>query len=101
MKPNRPTLPAVLLGAGGRTCIAFAAGRKYIHAVEMHEPVRLARIPVAGKALAVARWPMFLNGKPYPVRRAARYYLRSEISKTGRAAKVLRALARGQTEIRP
>lgn len=101
MKPNRPTLPAVLLGAGGRTCIAFACGRKFIHAVEMNEPIRISRIALADTRNDVSCWPMFLNGKPYPVRRAARYYLRSEISKTGRARKVLRALARGQTEIRP
>jgi len=91
-------LPLALRGAGGRTVLGFAAGRKYLHAVAMGEPISIVKIPIAnGPALR----PVFLKSKPYPIRRAARRYLKSEISKTDRAAKVLRALARGQTEFRP
>lgn len=91
--PSMPALPAVLFGNGLRTCIAYKRGRKYFHAVEMGEPIRITRVSIGDSP---ARWPMQLRGKPYPVRKAARQYLRSEISKTGRAAKVLRAIARGR-----
>lgn len=83
---------------GSCTAIAFAVGRKYMHAVAMGQPIHLVAIPITQeKAWA----PLERNGKPYLVRRAARRYLKSEISKTERAVKVLRALARGETAIRP
>jgi hypothetical protein len=82
-------LPAVLLGAGGRSCIAFAAGRKYLHVVAMGEPISLAAFPLEHHLD-----PAQLKGEPYPVRRAARIYLRSQIAKTDRAKRVLRALVK-------
>lgn len=90
--PGLPALPAVLFGAGGksRSCIAFAAGRKYLHVVKMDEPIAVDSLPIAA-----ALDPALLKGKPYPVRRAARIYLRSPIEKTERAKRVLRALANG------
>jgi hypothetical protein len=96
MRGNKPVaasiaVPSVLLGAGGRSVIAFQAGRKYLHAVRMDEPIAVVAIPLSS-ALRAAQ----LKGKPYPVRRAARLYLESEIAKTGRARRVLRALARGK-----
>jgi hypothetical protein len=89
-------LPAVLFGAGGksRSCIAFAAGRKYLHVVTMGEPIGIDSLP-----LEAALDPAQLKGKPYPVRRAARIYLRSHIEKTDRAKRILRALAKGDTEV--
>lgn len=87
-------LPAVVLGAGGRSAIAFAAGRKYLHVVKMGEPITIDSLP-----LDAALDPAQLKGKPYPVRRAARIYLRSHIEKTDRAKRVLRALAKGETEV--
>lgn len=89
-------LPAVLFGAGGksRSCIAFAAGRKYLHVIRMHEPISVESLPLASPLD-----PALLKGKPYPVRRAARIYLRSHIEKTDRAKRILRALAKGDTEV--
>lgn len=87
-------LPSVLLAGGGRSCIAFAAGRKYIHAVAMGEPIGLVSLPLTGRLD-----PAQLKGKPYPVRRAARIYLKSQITKTDRAKRILRALAKGDTEV--
>lgn len=88
------SLPSVLLGAGGRSCIAFAAGRKYLHVVAMGEPIGISTVPLQSNFDAAQ-----LKGKPYPVRRAARIYLRSQITKTERAKRILRALAKGETEV--
>jgi hypothetical protein len=88
------TLPSVLLGASGRSFIAFGSGRKYLHAVAMSEPIGVITLP-----LDTPLEPMLLKGKTYPVRRAARIYLRSQISKTDRAKRILRQLARGETEV--
>jgi hypothetical protein len=88
-------LPAVLLGAGGRSCIAFAAGRKYLQAVFMGEPIAVESVPLESIKFDRA----VLKGKAYPVRRAARIYLKSQISKTDRAKRILRALAKGETEV--
>ena len=90
-----PTVPTVLLGAGGRTCIAFSAGRKYLHAVCMDQPIGLVALPLEHDLV-----PLHLKGQPYPVRRAARIYLRSQIAKTGRAKRILRQLAKGENEVR-
>lgn len=97
-KPNsRPAmaLPSVLLGAGGRSCIAFAVGRKYLQCVFMGEPIGVESVALDNFQSDVA----LLKGKPYPVRRAARIYLKSQITKTERARRVLRALAKGDTEV--
>ncbi len=40
-----------------------------------------------------------LNGKPYPARRAARLYLKSGFEISVRARRVLRLVAKGETEI--
>lgn len=89
------TLPSVLIGAGARSCIAFAAGRKYLHAVFMGQPIAVDSIALDNLKLE----PALLQGKPYPVRRAARLYLRSQIAKTDRAKRVLRSLAKGETGV--
>lgn len=89
-------IPCVVFGAGRHSFIAFSVGRKFVHAVAMDQPIQVVKLPI-GSPIEEAR----LRGKPYPVRRAARVYLRSAISKTDRAKKVLRALARGETSIRP
>jgi hypothetical protein len=89
-------LPAVLFGASGksRSCIAFAVGRKYLHVVKMDEPISVDSLPIEAQLD-----PALLKGKPYPVKRAARLYLRSQIGKTERAKRILRALAKGDTEV--
>jgi hypothetical protein len=79
-----PALPRVLLSAGGHSFIVFAAGRKWLHAVAMGEPITVVTLPIVNSFDEAQ-----LKGKPYPVRRAAR-------AKTERARRVLRALARGQ-----
>jgi hypothetical protein len=84
-----------VLTIGSRTCIAFHAGRKYLHVVRMDTPIAVDQLP-----LERAPTPLQLKGKPYPVRRAARAYLRSEIAKTDRARQILRKLAAGATEVR-
>lgn len=89
-----PALPRVLLGQNGRSVIVFAAGRKWLHAVAMGEPISVVTLPLMNDCDEA-----LLKGKPYPVRRAARIYLRSEIGKTDRAKRILRALARGETEV--
>lgn len=88
-------LPSVLIGAGARSCIAFATGRKYLHAVFMGQPIAVDSMALDNLKLE----PALLNGKPYPVRRAARLYLRSQITKTDRARRILCALAKGETEV--
>lgn len=85
----KPAVPLVLRGQGGRTLIAFAAGRKWLKAVAMGEPIALVELPLE-HGLA----PLELKGKPYPVRRAARRFLRSELDKTDKAKRVLRALVK-------
>lgn len=89
-----PALPRVLLMKGGHTAIVFAAGRKWLHAVAMDHPIGIVTLPLLNDFDELQ-----LKGKPYPVRRAARTYLRSPITKTDRAKRVLRALARGDTEV--
>ena len=85
----KPAIPLVLRGAGGRTFIAFSGGRKWLQAVAMREPIRVVSLP-----LEHGLKPLELKGKPYPVRRAARMYLRSQVTKTERARRVLRALVK-------
>lgn len=85
----KPAVPLVLRGQGSRTFIAFAAGRKWLKAVAMREPIKLVSLPIEH-----GLQPLLLKGKPYPVRRAARAYLRSEVDKTKRARQVLRQLVK-------
>lgn len=87
---------------GSRSLILFAVGRKYAHAVAMGEVIRTIKVergrrPPQGKNqddgfyLPELR-PVYLHDLPYPVRRAARTYLRSGLRKSPRAARILRAL---------
>lgn len=87
-------LPRVVLMKGGHTAIVFAAGRKWLHAVAMNQPIGIVTLPVLNDFDELQ-----LKGKAYPVRRAARVYLRSPIAKTDRAGRVLRQLAKGATEV--
>jgi len=87
-------LPRVVALKGGHTAIVFAGGRKWLHAVAMDQPIGIVTLPIANDFDTLE-----LKGKPYPVRRAARIYLRSPIVKTERAKRVLRALAKGTTEV--
>lgn len=91
-------VPLVVLAPGGHTFILFAIGRKKLHAVAMGEPIKLVSMPIERARSFI---PLVRKMQPYPVKRAARSYLRSEICKTGRATNVLRALSRGETAVRP
>lgn len=86
------SFPCVLRGPGGHSFIAFKAGRKWLHAVAMDQPIALVTLPLENNQLV----PLERKGKPYPVPRAARMYLRSEIEKTDSARRVLRELTRRQ-----
>ena len=90
--PRLPNLPAVMVGAGGRTCIAFKVGRKWCHVVKMGEPIAVDAVAIDASDFHA----LLAAGAPYPVRKAARRYLASEISKTDRALRILRAIARGR-----
>lgn len=67
-----------------RTCIVFSVGRKYMHAVTMDGSIGCVEI-----ARNIKLEPLMLKGKPYPIQRAAELYLKSTLTKTERAVKVL------------
>ena len=67
-----------------RTCIVFSVGRSYMHAVTMDGTIGCVEI-LKGTKLE----PLMLKGKPYPIQRAAELYLKSTLTKTDRAVKVL------------
>ena len=67
-----------------RTCIVFSVGRKYMHAVTMDGSIGCVEI-----ARDTKLEPLMLKGKPYPIQRAAELYLKSTLTKTERAVKVL------------
>ena len=70
-----------------RTCIVFSVGRKYMHAVTMDGTIGCIEI-----ARETKLEPLLLKGKPYPIQRAAELYLKSTITKTELAVKVLTKL---------
>ena len=67
-----------------RTCIVFSVGRKYMQAVTMDGTIGC--VEIAGDTKLE---PLMLKGKPYPIQRAAELYLKSTLTKTERAVKVL------------
>ena len=67
-----------------RTRIVFSVGRKYMHAVTMDGTIGCVEIAKDTKLE-----PLMLKGKPYPIQRAAELYLKSTLTKTDRAVKVL------------
>ena len=76
---------------GSRSMIAFAAGRTYTYAVAMDTPIKVVKL----ERPQLLR-PATLKEKPYPVSRAARIYLKSELPITKRASQILRALIKRQ-----
>lgn len=88
---------------GSRSLILFAVGRKFAHAVAMGDVIRVVKVELAKRPRGQGRLqddafyldelrPAMLRDLPYPIRRAARTYLRSDLRKTPKAAKVLRGL---------
>ena len=73
-----------------RTCIIFSVGRKSMHAVTMDGSIGCIEI-AKDRHLE----PLMLNGKPYPIERAAALYLGSALTKTEVAVKVLTKLLNG------
>lgn len=82
----------VLVQHGGRSMIVFQRGRKWLHAVAMDTPIAVVKIAADTRGLTEAQ----LKGKPYPVKRAARIYLKSQIAKTDKARATLRRIAKGK-----
>lgn len=81
--------------------ILYGAGRKLIYVVRMGNIIREEKLPKDAQRLFV---PALHKGEPYPVRRAARLYLKSSLPKSNRAAKVLRGLVKRsqpQQEVQP
>ncbi len=80
-----------MVAHGNRTLIVFQRGRKWLHAVAMDTPIALVKVPTDARDLALLE----LKGKPYPAKRAARIYLKSQIPKTDKARATLRRIAKG------
>lgn len=78
---------------GSHSLIIFAQGRKYLHAVAMGDTIRIVSV-LLSKSDHLR--PVRLKNKPYPVKKAVRTYLRSELRKTKRAGKVLRQLLKSK-----
>jgi len=84
--------PQVLLDGNNRPLIVFGRGRLLYSAVVAGDNIKLAKIDT----LRGLR-PAELKGDPYPVRRAASYYLNhTDREITPRAKLVLRGLVRRQ-----
>jgi len=95
---------------GSRSLILFAVGRKFAHAVDMGDVIRVVKVELGNrprgqtiKAMSEGLYmgdlrPAMLRDLPYPIKRAVRTYLRSDLRKTPKAAKVLRGLLRKEGE---
>lgn len=88
-KPAVSALPVgVYFNSRRETCIVYKVAHQHVHAVFMGPQITAGQMTVhAFTREFTGRWPQ------YPLRRAARLYLRSDLSKDERAAQALRLLA--------
>jgi len=80
-----------VMADGSHSFIVFAQGRKYLYAIAMGSVIRIITVDRREERHLC---PVLLRNEPYPVKKAARLYLRSELPKTKRAGKALRQLLR-------
>jgi len=88
--------PEVLRNASGRPLIVFARGRVLFHVVEATD----SAIKLATLATLRGLQPLELRGNPYPVKRAASYWLNKDYREiTPRAKSVLRGLVARKVKV--
>jgi hypothetical protein len=68
----KPALHPVQRDRNARTHLIATVGHKWIHAVVLDYPVRLAQLPLHDHGLQ----PMTFRGEPYPLKRAVRMFRR-------------------------
>jgi len=89
-----PFTPQVLRDANGRPYIVFGKGRILWHAIKVDSNIALAKLDT------IRGMPEILyKGAPYPVRKAASFYLNHDHREiTPRAKAILKALVRRQAK---